>query len=291
MNINEEILDDSQSTKVSFFQKSETKCPVCHENFYIEQMLSGGGRLNAGKLLSDLRREYQKSKKFGKLNPLIYSIIVCPHCYYATFPEDFKQIDEKTSEKLLKLKKTRFKYNELSFGNIDFNEKRTLLSGASSYFLAILNYSYFDKKFSPTIKKAISSIRTSWIIKDLLKNAKFKNKNFDDLYIHFRILAEKLYTKVVEYSSSGKELIDNIKKFGPDNDKDYGYDGLIYLYAYLKYDLNKLITDPTKQQEEMLKAKRALSKVFGIGKATKEKPGPLLDLSKDIYEEISKFTE
>ena len=34
-------------------------------------------------------------------------------------------------------------------------------------------------------------------------------------------------------------------------------------------------------------AKRYVSKMFGMGKTSKEKPGPLLDMTRDLYDELS----
>ena len=52
-------------------------------------MFQGGGRLIAGKLTKELRRLYEKNKKYGRINPNDYVIVVCPKCLYASFPKDW----------------------------------------------------------------------------------------------------------------------------------------------------------------------------------------------------------
>ena len=78
--------------KVSFREKNATRCPVCSFEFNQEKMLTGGGRLIAGKLTDELRRLYEENKKAGKIYPLAYVIVVCPKCLYAAYPQDFSTI-------------------------------------------------------------------------------------------------------------------------------------------------------------------------------------------------------
>jgi hypothetical protein len=79
---------------------------------------------------------------------------------------------------------------------------------------------------------------------------------------------------------------------GPDTDTNFGFDGVIYLNAYL----TKIYKDQlAKDQDEMIvmlsQAKRSLAKLYGQGKSTKGKPGPLLEMSKTLYEEYSAILE
>jgi len=83
--------EDSRK-KISFRQKNPTICPVCGYEFYREEMLSGGGRLIAGKLTDELRRTYEKNEKWGVIYPLAYVVTVCPQCLYAAYPKDFSTL-------------------------------------------------------------------------------------------------------------------------------------------------------------------------------------------------------
>ena len=75
--------------KLSFFSKSPVSCPVCDTNVYREELRTGGGRLIASDLTSELRRKYEPSKKYGPVYPLIYPVMTCPNCYYSVFQKDF----------------------------------------------------------------------------------------------------------------------------------------------------------------------------------------------------------
>ena len=84
----------AEGQKLTFFEKKQTVCPVCNAKFFREDLLSGGGRLIAGNLTKELRRQYDASKKYGEVRPLLYPITVCPVCYFATFPQDFDALPE-----------------------------------------------------------------------------------------------------------------------------------------------------------------------------------------------------
>ena len=68
----------AEKVKISFFAKNKTICPVCGAEFFRENLLSGGGRMNAGNLTPEMHRLYEPTHKYGKVYPLIYSVTVCP---------------------------------------------------------------------------------------------------------------------------------------------------------------------------------------------------------------------
>ena len=82
----------TENLKISFRQKEATQCPVCSNEFNREELFSGGGRLIAGKLTDELRRNYDISKKYGKIYPLAYLLTVCPKCFYSSYPKDFHNL-------------------------------------------------------------------------------------------------------------------------------------------------------------------------------------------------------
>jgi uncharacterized protein (DUF2225 family) len=248
-------------------------------------MYTGGGRLLAGKLTQDLRRLYEPSKKYGEQYPLIYVITVCPSCYYATFPDDFSQA---SSEAKMTLEEETMKRKEsisLIFNNLNFTEPRDLKEGVASYYFAIMCYEYFDKRFSPTIKRAISSIRCAWLFSDL--HRKFPDENYDYISLLFYRKARFFYTLAIEWEQKGKELLSGIKSFGPDIDKNYGYEGLLYLSSLLEY-LYGQKKDIVKRIKSLENIKRIISKTHGIGKATKAKPSTILEKAKDLYNEVGR---
>jgi uncharacterized protein (DUF2225 family) len=77
-----------------------------------------------------------------------------------------------------------------------------------------------------------------------------------------------------------------MKSFGPDTDKNYAYEGVLYLCAYLRYKFG-----PTEEEGRKLSledARRTIAKIFGMGKSSRDKPGPLLDHARQIYDAINK---
>ena len=266
---------------ISFFASNSTVCPVCDNDFKQEVLRTGGGRIIAGDLQEDLRRSYNPSPKYGLINPLIYSIVVCPNCLYATMPDDFKKPKPETITKVTNSQQNRKEYMLSIFGSeIDFKESRNSIAGVVSMFLALSTYSHFTKDFAPTAKKAICSIRASWLCKDLIEE--FPDRQFDTLYWYFRHLAWKLYEQSIRYAESGQERFDNVKKWGPDVDTDYGYDGGLYLMSYLGFELKDFL-DEKIQYKKFSYYQKSLAKVFGFGRSSKEKPSNILYIVKDLH--------
>ncbi len=274
--------------RVSYFQKKETICPVCGSKFFREDMLSGGGRLIAKEITDELRRIYEPSKKVGEIYPLIYPVSVCPECLYAAYPQDFDKIEDKYREVLASLKDKRRHDISLIFPVVDFKKPRNLISGAASYILAISSYSFHSSDVAPTFKKGLSSIRVAWIFDDLDK--KYPGQNYDKIKILFYKKAARYYELTVKYAQTGEEKIDSVRNFGPDLDKNYGYEGVLYLSSLLKFKYG-IDEDEPDIVDKLNKLKQVISKVFGVGKSSKSKPSLILDLAKELYEKINKRLE
>ena len=274
-------------SKISFFSKEDILCPICEEKFKKENMLTGSGRLNAGELSDDLRRYYLPTKKFGKINPLIYPVTVCPKCFYAAYSQDFDEIPEKNRQILINDTQNRITFIKSIFEDINFNKERGLKEGAASYLLAIYSYYFFPSSFSPYTKKAVSSLRTAWLFSDLYEETK------DEKYLSLKNLmykkSYKLFQEAYEKVEKGKEAFDRIK-FGPDIDKDFGFNGFLYIYVYLflNYGLDS-IHNKEEKIKIIEKMKIIISKVFGIGKSSKEKTVFLLDKSRAMYDRLNEI--
>jgi len=283
----EEEIQQEQSEKFTFIPKEPIKCPICGASFRREEMLTGRGRLIAGKLTLELRRLYEPSKKFGnRIKPLIYPVTVCPECLFAALKEDFFQPDKKLIEVAAQNAQKRKQNIERIFPGLNFTTERTLSHGAASYLLAVEGYSYFDKKFAPTFKKAICSLRAAWLFGDLeIENP--DKPQFGELQNFFYNKALFFYKETLLRWQTGKESYDNIRHFGPDIDKNFGYDGVLYLVAYLTNKLSIMETDLLKKKANLEEAKRTVSKMFGSGKASKDKPSDILDMTRDLYDEMS----
>ncbi|MBN2441681.1 MAG: DUF2225 domain-containing protein [Spirochaetales bacterium] len=271
--------------KITYFAKNSILCPVCETTFYREEMYTGGGRLMAGKLTEDLRRLFEPSKKYGELFPLIYFITVCPNCYYAAYPEDFLGVTEMGINKIKTETARRKKSIGYLFKTLNFTESRDLEEGVASYYLAVMSYEYFEKRFSPTIKRAICTLRSAWLCNNL--HRRHPGENYDYLEKLFYRKARFFYTLSIEREQSGKELLSGAKSFGPDLDKNYGYEGLLYVSSLLEYIYGPK-KNIEKRIESLLRLKRLISKTHGIGKASKAKPSAILEKAKDLYDLIGK---
>ncbi len=270
---------------LTFFSKSKIACPVCKTAFYKEELLTGRGRLIAGGLTKDLRRLYDPSEKFGKVFPLIYPMVVCPTCYYAAFPNDFLGVKEKVKNELDLDADRRLSTVKLLFDELDFREPRTLKEGLASYYFAIMSYEHFPDDLCPTIKQGLASLRAAWIATDL--NVEFPGEHYDYLAQMFYRKARFFYGTAIEYEQKGKQSIGTVTHLGPDLDKNYGYDGVLYLSASLEYNYGPR-EDEEKRIQALKYARRTVARIFGMGKASKDKPTALLDLSREIYDEVGK---
>ncbi len=269
--------------RVTFFARGPTVCPVCTGKFYREDLLSGGGRLIAGDLSDELHRHYEASRKFGELYPLAYTIIVCPACLYAAYAPDFPAAQGEAAELLRRGTARRRESVALLFRDLDFSDYRDLEEGAASYLLAVMCYDHFPHGLCPGFKQGLSSLRAAWLLNDL--HGKHPGENYDYLGRLFYRKAAFFYREALERAVKGTEALESNLNLGPDLDKNFGYDGFLYIMGLLQYKYG-----PRKDRDRRLRmleeARRAVSKLFGTGKASRDKPSALLEKSKAVYEQI-----
>jgi len=272
--------------KVTYLAKTPTDCPICETRFFQETLLTGGGRLIADIVSDTLHRKYRPSKKFGKIHPLIYTVVVCPDCFFSSMQIDFNNVPEEKIDELRKAKHERIEFaNKLIGKPVDYSVYRTLETGGVGYALAVHCYDYFTRKHIPVIKQAICSIRAAYIFEDL--NEEKPNNYYDFLSEMFYKKALFFYRHAIKLNQSKQQVMETLKIYGPDTDKNYGYDGILYLIGVLNYKYG--IKNDTKiRKEELLEARSYLSKLFGYGKSDFEKPKEIVEKSKDFYELISK---
>lgn len=272
------------ASRVTFFSKKETVCPVDGSRFFREEILTGRGRLIAGNLNNELRRMYEPSAKFGKINPLLYPVTVCPGCYYAAFGPDFDAVPEASIPELENGVEDRVQAVQKVLGELDFHDPRNTAEGAASYLLALISYDAFPKVFSPVTKQAICSLRAAWMFNDL--HTESPMDNYDYVANLFYRKAAFFYELALEYETEGKQSITDVPNLGPDLDQNYGYDGVLYLSSYLT-----LHHGPKKNEERRIqsltRAKTTAAKLFGMGKASKQKPSAILDKARELYAQIS----
>jgi len=271
--------------KITFQSKKKFECPSCSAEFHKEELLSGGGRLIAGKLTEELHRLYDPSVKYGEVFPLVYQAIVCPECWFASMESDFLNLPAKGKELAAEDYDKRKKETRLIFPYVDFNENRTLIEGAASQYLTLRCYDYYSKEFSPTIKQGLASIRSAWLFDEL--NKKFPGQHYDWLALLFRKKAHYLYNEALDREQSGQETLSGLKLFGPDTDKNYSYEGMLYMCAYLRYKYGPA-NDASERTTSLEDARRTISKLFGMGKSSKDKPGAFLEIARKLYDTINK---
>ncbi len=270
---------------LTFFQKTPIECPICETQIYREEMRTGRGRQIAGNLTRELRRHYEPSKQFGEVYPLIYPITVCPNCYYAAYSDDFLQIPENAQDEVNHDTDMRQEMANEILPGLDYTEPRRLEEGIASYLLATTCYEHFPKQFSPLFKSGVSQLRAAWLCADL--HAKQPNENYDYLAAVFYRKARYYYSRAVEGEQDGSQPLSGAKSLGPDLDKNYGYDGVLYLSGLLEFEYGPR-GDETKRHEALNRAKRTVARIFGHGRASKNKPAAILDNARDVYESIAK---
>ena len=271
-------------SRITFWSKNEIVCPVCGTKFKKEELLTGRGRLIAGELTGELRRKYEPSQKFGDVCPLVYTITVCPECFYAAFSQDFENPPENITGAVESESSKRKAYVKKILGDIDFTVNRGLKEGVAAYYLAISCYEHFPPHSTPTIKCGISALRAAWICNDL--HAKYPNENYDYLARVFYYKAQFYYGRAVELEQDGAESLAEVPHLGPDLDKNYAHDGVFYLSGLLEFEYGDK-SDPQARAKRLEFAKRAVARLFGMGKASKSKPSALLDNARELYERMS----
>jgi len=270
---------------LTFFSKTPITCPICDAKFYREELRTGRGRLNAGELTRELRRTYIPSQKYGEVFPLIYPVTVCPGCYYAAYHPDYLELPEEAIEPIRAAQQTRIANVELLFDSVDFSSPRRLEEGCSSYYLATTCYDHFDKITSPRFKQGLSCLRAAWLCTDLQR--KRPNDNYDYLAQVFYRKARFFYTYAVELEQTGQQTLSGTRHLGPDLDKNYGYDGVLYLTGLLEFKHGPT-SEAAQRRQALGRAKRTVARIFGMGRASKDKPAAILDSARDVYEEITK---
>ena len=275
--------------KISFRQKNPTICPICKHEFYREEMFTGSGRLIADKLTDELRRMYKESNKYGKIYPLAYILTVCPNCLYTSYQKDFNDVTPEEIAKLKEMRQARHSAVSKFFDHIDFNEDRNLALGAASFMLAVDCYTFRRKNVAPTFKMGVSSIRAAWLFSDLAKE--FPEKLYKKLSMFFYKKAYEFYLKILNILQTGAEPADAAGNMGPDSDKNWGYEGILYVSAVLTVKYGTAEKDNAKRIENFNISKRYLSRLFGGGKSSKNTPTELLDKTRLLYDKINAMLE
>ncbi|GMO11509.1 MAG: DUF2225 domain-containing protein [Treponemataceae bacterium] len=271
---------------LTFRSKQKTECPVCEHEFHKEEILTGGGRMIAGPLTDELRRVYEPGKKFGAVYPFMYTIGACPVCHTAFFWSDFKAMAKlKDMEKFMESSEKRQASVQAVFPNYDLAQDRTILDGAAAFYLALLCYEDVDAEFFPTMKRALVALRLAWLSGEI--HAAIPGHNYDFVQKVFYRKAMFFYQQAITTAIQEKEHLQDFPNFGPDIDKNYGYDGLTYMCGLLEYKYGQT-EDMGLRLQKLNEYKIGLARIFGLGRSSKNKPGPLLEHSRALYDNLKK---
>ena len=217
---------------------------------------------------------------------MIYEIGVCPHCYTALLWNDFKELKNKDAiNNLFERREDRKSKVSTIFPYFNLKRERTLFDGCAMYYLALLTYSAVDKDLLPTMKSAFLSLRLAWLTEEL--NGVCPGYNYDYISQVFYKKALFFYQQAVINETQRIEKSSTLSNFGPDMDKNYGWDGVVYLCGLLEYKYGQK-EDIQLRLKKLNESKTAIARIFGLGKSSKAKPGPLLEKSRDLYDMLSK---
>lgn len=277
---------EKKKAAISYWSKEKCTCPVCKRQFDKEVMLSGNGRMIAGGLSDDLHRTFEPSVRFGRIYPLIYEIGACPNCYSAFLWSDFKEMKDKDCADSLYFKREERK-NKVNtiFPHFNLKKERSLYDGAAMYYLALLSYGEVGADYLPTMKSAFLSLRLAWLLLDL--NGVVPHHNFDYISEVFYRKALFFYQQAIFNETKMIEKSSTLNNFGPDMDKNYGWDGVIYLCGLLEYKYGQT-DDVQLRLKKLSESKTSIARIFGLGKSSKNKPGPLLEKARELYDLLSK---
>lgn len=267
--------------KITFYTKESIHCPACDASFKREELFSG--RLNVDELTDELHRLYKPKQAFGVVFPLIYELEVCPHCYYAAFRQDFVPAGKLMATQLNDAFEQRVNSVGKLFPGLDYQSPRGLDEGIASYFLALQCYEFADSDFAPAIKSAMCSVRAAWLCKDMHRQQ--PTGNWDYMATLFYRKARFFYRLALEREAKGTEAYSAVRNLGPDTDKNYGHEGVLYMTYILELKYGS--TENTEARAKILaQGKTAIARMFGVGKKTKAKPGPLLEKARELYERL-----
>ena len=281
------VIKEAKKLSLSYFSKEKIICPVCKKTFSREIMRSGNGRMIAGKLTDELHRNFEPSARYGRVFPMIYEIGACPNCYSAMYWNDFKEkIPREELENLYSKSKERKEKAETIFPYFNLKHERTLYDGAAMYYLALLTYDNLGSYITPTLKKGIISLRLAWLTHDM--DMLCSDHNFDIISKIFYSKALFFYQQSLYCETDKSEASSSLANMGPDIDKNYGWDGVVYLCGLLEYKYGQQ-NDMQLRLKKLSESKTAIARIFGLGKSSKNKPGPLLEHARDLYDRISKL--
>lgn len=133
----------------AYLYNKDVKCPVCYTAFKINKVR--GRKLRIIKKHDDLYVNYED------INPIFYSVWVCPGCGYSTTEKEFYEIRKAQ----IPIIEESIKKN---WNKKDYNRERTAKEAESTYKLAILTGQLLSK---PKGYMGELCLKLAWIYRDM----------------------------------------------------------------------------------------------------------------------------
>jgi len=127
------------------FYENEVRCQVCKKEYKITKLLSRKAVVK--------KRDSDFCPHYKDLNPIFYSVNVCPHCGFTSFNSDEEKLNSQEIKKYKEKMSSKWKYQEL-------NGIREIDDAIKIYKLLLLTYNVIDEKKSSI---ATACLRLAWL--------------------------------------------------------------------------------------------------------------------------------
>lgn len=158
------------STHEPYLFDKDTECPVCEKKFPVRMMRSSKLRLD--RVDNDMRQ------RFEEFDPLWYSVWVCPHCLYANFNFEFKQVSDALKPKIIEHGKTL-----QGKVNLNFSTPRKIDEVFLTYYMALQTLQQSAKPEPGKFAKVW--LRLSWLYSDA-GDEEMYNYTTHEAYVNFK---------------------------------------------------------------------------------------------------------
>ncbi|MBL4889396.1 MAG: DUF2225 domain-containing protein [Candidatus Lindowbacteria bacterium] len=244
--------DDGKGRLTSITFAVKKKCPQCDTDFDFEKSYS--------KKISPTGRDVSLKNQYGEESnphpdPIIYSIVLCPHCLFAAFEPDFEPIKAKASDMRIAKQKSKEAMRSFAITNHDLIGLRDLRVGLVSYYIAE-NWYRIRSKFSiRRFRLALCLYRRAWLLDATLDSEMIS----PDTYLTGRLEALSEAETFYEQAYLKDRIPDKVF-CGPDFGVDFGQVAMPYLVAYINYCLgtDKAIAS-SEQVGRLAKSRKFLS--------------------------------
>ena len=135
----------------NFLFDKEISCPVCAQNFTVKMVRSS--RLRLSGVDPDLRQRFQQ------FEPLWYTVWVCPHCSFANFNYEFKQVTEEQKRYVKSASQERMRTHKSAY-----SVPRKLGEVLDAYGLILQMLMNGDRPDASRVAKVW--LRLSWLYQD-----------------------------------------------------------------------------------------------------------------------------